>query len=298
MKFFRNLLIGCLAGILSLSMLACSGSELPRTTDPLQTTDEVALPTAPEGPVSLTIAGVPLEQYTVVYADHPYGKSVRSLFTDYDFYKLIAEHIAEEIADQTGLTLQIARDTETEAGEYEILVGPTNRSESELFDRMSVYNYTCKVDGTKLVVGGGYNATKLTGNLKTSYCYSSTYHAWDFVKAYIAKQQSESVNLDADFQLRGSRDIPTVACIGDSITEGYLSTDWNVNSYPAVLQRILWKDYLILNYGNSGKTMRDDLGGRYEGTTQYNAARRNASEFDIALIMLGTNDGKHRMLPN
>ncbi len=310
MKTFRKLLAGCLAGILSLSMIACSGSNTAETqgsttgtSDPGSTvsTDKSpdpttpttpTTPTAPAGPVNLTIAGVPLEQYTIVYADHPYGKSIRNLYTEYDFYKLIAEHIAGEITAQTGVTLQTARDTKTDTTDHEILVGPTNREESSLFTKMSVYDYTCKVDGTKLVVGGGYNATSLTGNLKTSYCYSSTYHAWDYVKTYITEHagQSDSVDLDVSFLLKGSQEITTVACIGDSITEGHGSTEWSLNAYPAVLQRLLWQDYLVLNYGNCGKTMRDDLPGVYKGTPQYNAAKRNAAKFDMTLIMLGTND--------
>lgn len=298
MKTLRKLLTGFLAGMLCLSLIACSGGENAGTdsageeTAPDTTTADESRPTTPPAPVSLTIAGVPLEQFTIVYADHPYGRSFRNLFTEYDFYKLTAEHIAGEIAAQTGVTLPTARDTKTEETDHEILVGPTNRASSDLFDKMDVYEYTCKVDGGKLIVGGGYNSTSLTGGLKTSYCYASTYHAWDFVKDYIAGHAGEtnSVDLDGSFLLSGKRKITTVACIGDSITEGYLSTDWNLNSYPAALQRILWQDYLILNYGNSGKTMRDDLGGRYEGTPQYSAVRRNASKFDMALIMLGTND--------
>ena len=81
-----------------------------------------------------------------------------------------------------------------------------------------------------------------------------------------------------------------IACIGDSITEGWASSDMNICSYPAALQRTLWKDYVVLNYGASGKTMRDDLGDHYVNTGFYNAAVQYAENFDLVFIMLGTND--------
>ena len=78
--------------------------------------------------------------------------------------------------------------------------------------------------------------------------------------------------------------------LGDSITEGYGCANGAYCSYPAILQRILWKDYVIINYGVSGKTMREDLNDAYIKTGAYNNMLRNARQADITLIMLGTND--------
>ena len=49
-----------------------------------------------------------------------------------------------------------------------------------------------------------------------------------------------------------------VACIGDSITygAGVLSTR-DIDSYPAILQKLLGDSYQVLNYGLSGRTLLD-----------------------------------------
>ena len=44
-----------------------------------------------------------------------------------------------------------------------------------------------------------------------------------------------------------------VACVGDSITAGYLSTG-GLN-YPNQLQKILGSGYKVMNFGEGGRTM-------------------------------------------
>ena len=44
-----------------------------------------------------------------------------------------------------------------------------------------------------------------------------------------------------------------VACVGDSITQGYLST--NGGDYPHQLQGVLGPDYKVINFGAGGRTM-------------------------------------------
>lgn len=270
-------------------LLACTGD----SDSPAATTEN---PSAadPVSSLQLSVNGNALAGYTIVYAASPYDlRTARNFTTEHDFYKLIALNVAQRIYDQTGVVLTVCKDASTEERALEILVGPTNRAESDPIDELDVYNSYVKVVGSKLVIGGGYDATEYTGNLKTSYCFASTYHAWDAVETYLNDSMAAgiaAVDLPAGSDLSAKIDLITVACIGDSITEGYLSTDWNLHSYPAVLSRILWQDHLIINLGNSGRTMRDDLGNRYRGTTQHTAMRRFASKFDYALIMLGTND--------
>ena len=242
---------------------------------------------------ALKIAGTDIANYKIVYARSEYHRTGRNFTTEYDFYKLIAQRVQADLYDISGVMLEIALDTSTEEGEYEILVGPTNRTQSDAYDTMDVYKYQNTVTSNKLVLGGGYVNTALTGDLKTGYSWASTYHSWDYILDYIREGVNagkSEIDFADGFSQSGKCNLITVACIGDSITEGYLSTDWNYCSYPAVLQRILWQDYVVINYGNSGKTMRDDLGARYQNTPQYNAAVKNASKFDLALIMLGTND--------
>lgn len=87
-----------------------------------------------------------------------------------------------------------------------------------------------------------------------------------------------------------TQDKTKVACIGDSITEGF-GIEWQSdNSYPAFLDSILGNEYEVMNFGRSSTTMMK------EGNFPYWSAKefRNAIEYipDIAIIKLGTNDAK------
>jgi alpha-L-fucosidase len=81
-----------------------------------------------------------------------------------------------------------------------------------------------------------------------------------------------------------------VACIGNSITEGAGIADKDHYSYPAQLQVMLGSDWVVKNFGVSGRTMlaRGDYPYRNE------EAFVNAKSFnpDIVIIKLGTNDTK------
>ncbi|GKH33354.1 hypothetical protein CE91St64_27610 [Faecalicatena contorta] len=82
-----------------------------------------------------------------------------------------------------------------------------------------------------------------------------------------------------------------VACIGDSITygAGVLSTR-EIDSYPAILQKLLGDSYQVLNYGLSGRTLLDGGNKPYKQEDFYEETQE--AEPDIVLIMLGTNDSK------
>lgn len=89
-----------------------------------------------------------------------------------------------------------------------------------------------------------------------------------------------------------ARDATTVACVGDSITAGYLSS-CGLN-YPNQLQALLGKQYAVTNYGVGGRTMLKEAHlpsgdhASYWNTSQYAAAV--SSNSDIVVLMLGTND--------
>ncbi len=79
-----------------------------------------------------------------------------------------------------------------------------------------------------------------------------------------------------------------VACIGNSITEGYGLSDQS-KSWPMVLGRLLGADYDVRNYGRSGFCLGKNTGDvSYWNTTTLT----NAKDFnpDIVIIALGTND--------
>jgi sialate O-acetylesterase len=87
-----------------------------------------------------------------------------------------------------------------------------------------------------------------------------------------------------------------VACVGDSITFGAGINGRETNSYPAQLGRMLGAGYDTRNFGHSGATMlrHGDLPYIHQG--EYTRAIEFAP--DIVVIMLGTNDSKHRGADN
>lgn len=85
-----------------------------------------------------------------------------------------------------------------------------------------------------------------------------------------------------------------IACVGDSITEGDHSSSAN-HTYPSQLQQLLTakygaEKYEVTNLGRSGTTMQN--AGDYPYTTTDQYAALIASEWDIVVVMLGTNDAK------
>lgn len=86
-----------------------------------------------------------------------------------------------------------------------------------------------------------------------------------------------------------------VACVGNSITEGY--GIWADKKYPDHLQEMLGSDYTVSNFGVSSMTFAGekikggDNNSSYWKTKKFKAAL--ASNPDIVVIELGTNDSKY-----
>ncbi|SFH00734.1 GDSL-type esterase/lipase family protein [Pedobacter insulae] len=87
-----------------------------------------------------------------------------------------------------------------------------------------------------------------------------------------------------------------VACVGNSVTAGYLLPNPLQNSYPAQLQQLLGNNYEVGNFGLSGATLLK------KGHRPYNKTKEfiNLLNFkaDIAIIHLGLNDTDPRNWPN
>lgn len=83
-----------------------------------------------------------------------------------------------------------------------------------------------------------------------------------------------------------------IACIGDSITWGFTLLNPLKQSYPALLQEKLGPEYEVRNFGYN------DAAARFDADTPYVKKRAYSNSLkwnpDIVLIMLGTNDTKHR----
>jgi lysophospholipase L1-like esterase len=81
-----------------------------------------------------------------------------------------------------------------------------------------------------------------------------------------------------------------VACVGDSITDGYQMPDKAHNAYPMQLARLLGPDWEVRNFGASGATLMRATGYPYDQRPVYGAAL--AWKPAIVVVALGTNDTK------
>jgi len=81
-----------------------------------------------------------------------------------------------------------------------------------------------------------------------------------------------------------------VACIGNSITYGSGIKNRDVDSYPAVLGRLLGDGYLVKNCGLGGRTLLNKGDRPYMKEKMFQEAL--AFQPDIVVIKLGTNDTK------
>ncbi len=81
-----------------------------------------------------------------------------------------------------------------------------------------------------------------------------------------------------------------IACVGDSITEGFGLAWQSKTGYPVVLDSILGPNYSVLNLGRSSTTLRK------KGDFPYWSCKEFYDVFaydpDKIIIMLGTNDTK------
>lgn len=81
-----------------------------------------------------------------------------------------------------------------------------------------------------------------------------------------------------------------VACVGDSITEGSGLGDPSRESYPAKLQRVLGTNWMVRNFGVSGRTLLKQGDFPYWKESAYTQSRNYAP--DVVIVKLGTNDSK------
>lgn len=81
-----------------------------------------------------------------------------------------------------------------------------------------------------------------------------------------------------------------IACVGDSITEGYGLACQSKTGYPVMLDSILGPDYSVLNSGRSATTLQK------KGDFPYWTAKEFTNVFvfqpNIIVVKLGTNDTK------
>ena len=105
------------------------------------------------------------------------------------------------------------------------------------------------------------------------------------------KKSSFTLFFLAIFLLSSCSDkIMRVACVGDSITEGYGLSVQSKTGYPVILDSLLGSKYSVLNCGRSATTLQK------KGDFPYWICKEFSNTFvykpDIIVIKLGTNDTK------
>ena len=206
--------------------------------------------------------------------------------TDTEFDRQTAEHLQQRLKEIFGAELPVVRDTGRKKQEKEIHIGDTDAglAEETLRPVRGDAGYAVRLAGQKL---------SLCGNT-----YGASYQAVDAWIFSLKAEKKSCVELADNYRFSGQAELTVIACLGDSITYGSRSTDQDKGffSYPAVLGRMLWKICLVYNYGVPGTTMCDSVLEKPEKWSYTRQTRYTedclgaASDFDVALIMLGTND--------
>lgn len=229
----------------------------------------------PVDPETLAIAGEDISKFTIVYAPSYSAEFLEEfeefLGDDYEHNLKTANKLQKLIQDTFGVTLPVAKAGETDA-EYEILVGKSD-------DGFKDNEYAVRVEGKKLIVTGGSDG--------------AVYHALDAFKKAFAETTVADMAWEDGFLLTGDAEMKRVACIGDSLTEGSIGGHVTPElAYPAALQRFLWQDYNVYNYGLGGTSMINSSTNPYMSSKQYADCLASGMTYDVILVMLGTNDSK------
>lgn len=136
-----------------------------------------------------------------------------------------------------------------------------------------------------------YKAMHDAGNECTYYSYPSGDHGFGFGHWFkYHDQMLNDLGKWLDSHPSPKADAIKVACIGNSITDGHGIPFAPANGYPAQLQKLLGKDYLVKNFGVSGRTMLNKGDQPYMNEMAWKDAV--AFKPDVVIIKLGTNDSK------
>lgn len=136
-----------------------------------------------------------------------------------------------------------------------------------------------------------YAAMRRSGNKCSLHIYPTGGHGFGFKKEFTYHEQLlNDLSTWLDNHKSPSKDAIRVACIGNSITDGYGIDMADEKGYPAMLQDQLGEKYNVKNYGVSARTLMK------KGNLPYvkELAWRDAKAFNpnIVIIKLGTNDSK------
>lgn len=132
------------------------------------------------------------------------------------------------------------------------------------------------------------NKNKVPASL---YIYPSGGHGWGIRESFLYHTQMlDELSAWLNTWEAPKKDAVRVACVGNSITYGAGIKNRVRDSYPAVLSRMLGKEYYVKNFGFSARTLLNKGDHPYMKEQKY----RDALTFNpnIVIIKLGTNDSK------
>ena len=136
-----------------------------------------------------------------------------------------------------------------------------------------------------------YTAMRNAGNSCSIHIYPTGGHGFGYMPFFAYHDQMVS-DLSAwlDNLKAPKQDAVRVACIGDSITDGYLIDLNDLNGYPAQMQTMLGDGYWVKNYGVGARTLLKKGDFPYMKELAWEDAQ--AFNPDVVVIKLGTNDTK------
>jgi acetyl esterase/lipase len=136
-----------------------------------------------------------------------------------------------------------------------------------------------------------YKAMRQAGNDCAMYVYPTGDHGFGFGPWF---KYHDQLLTDIGNWLKARQtprpDAIRVACVGNSITEGFGIDMCGAYGYPAELQKLLGSDYWVKNFGVSARTMLNK--GDYPYMNEQAWQDAQAFKADVVLIKLGTNDSK------
>ncbi|MCH5328055.1 MAG: alpha/beta hydrolase fold domain-containing protein [Coprobacter sp.] len=136
-----------------------------------------------------------------------------------------------------------------------------------------------------------YSAMRNAGNSCSLHIYPSGGHGFGYNAGFTYRQQMlDDLSAWLDNLPAPNPDAIRVACIGNSITEGYGIDLSGSFGYPALLQQMLGDRYNVRNFGISARTLLRS--GDYPYMREPVWTDAQAFRPDIAVIKLGTNDSK------
>jgi lysophospholipase L1-like esterase len=129
------------------------------------------------------------------------------------------------------------------------------------------------------------------GNECAMYIYPSGGHGFGFRSTYkYHDQMLNELSTWLDNLKMPAKDAVRVACIGNSITEGFGIPMSSQLGYPAQLQKLLGSNYNVRNFGVSAHTMLNKGDNPYMKRPEWQYAQ--AFNPQVVVIKLGTNDSK------